>query len=79
MKSIEVNDQVADIIRDGKKLLKHYFSNISFPFFENSETLVIKNNNNLMAITETKISSQEINKVDDKDVILKVLRVVNVN
>ncbi|MGI9533374.1 MAG: tRNA pseudouridine(55) synthase TruB [Thermodesulfobacteriota bacterium] len=79
IKSIDVNDRVAAIIRDGKKILKLYFSDVSFPSIDKSEILVVKNNNNLMAITETIISSAEIEKADENEVILKVLRVININ
>ncbi|MGI9553748.1 MAG: tRNA pseudouridine(55) synthase TruB [Thermodesulfobacteriota bacterium] len=78
IKSIDVNDEVAAIIRDGKKLLKHYFSGVSFPLIDKSETLAVKNNDNLMAITETRTSSGEIKKADENEVILKVLRVINI-
>jgi len=79
LKSIEVSDEVANIIRDGKKLLKSYFTGILFPNFEESEILVVKNNGNLMAITRAQVSSDRISYLDDEGIILKILRVINVN
>ena len=76
---IDVDDKLAEIIRNGKKLMKEYFTNISFPYFNKNETIAVRNNNNLIALTETKISSSEIEEADDKDVIFKVLRVININ
>ena len=79
IKSINVSDELADIIRDGKKLLKSYFANVSFPIFEKFEILAVKSNNNLMAMTKTQVSSGEMKQADDNDVILQVLRVINTN
>ncbi|MGI9535011.1 MAG: tRNA pseudouridine(55) synthase TruB [Thermodesulfobacteriota bacterium] len=77
--SIDVNDMLAEIIRDGKKLIKEYFVNVSFQNFKKYETIAVKNNNNLIALTETKISFSEFEEADDSDVILRILRVININ
>ncbi len=77
--SIEVSDEIASIIRDGKKLLKSYFTGVLFPNFEGSEILAVKNSGDLMAITRAQVPSDRISSLDDKDIILKVLRVINVN
>lgn len=65
LKSIEVSDEIASIIRDGKKLLGSYFTGVLFPNFEESEILVVKNNSNLMAITRAQVSSDKISCLDD--------------
>ena len=77
--TIDVNDKLAEIIRDGRKLIKKYFSNVSFPNFTKHETLTFKNNNNLIALAETKVSSSQFEAVNDNEVIFKVIRVININ
>jgi len=79
IKSIDVNDRVSDIVRNGKKLIKQYFESVSFPIFNKFDTLAVKNNNNLIAITEARMSSGEIEEADDSSVILKINRVININ
>lgn len=79
LKSIDVNDELANVIRDGKKLLKDHFTTVSFPKFKKSEVLVVKNNKGLIAITETQMSSLEMEQANEGDVILNILRVININ
>lgn len=79
LRSVEVSDQLSGMIRDGKKLLKSCFTGVAFPTFEKSEILTVKNNGDLIAITEAQVSSSEAGCLDDEDVVLKTLRVINVN
>ncbi len=79
LRSVEVSDKFAGMIRDGKKLLKSCFTGVVFPTFEKSEILTVRNNGELIAITEAQISSGEAECLDEEDVVLKTLRVINVN
>ena len=75
--NIYVNDKLENIIRNGKKLIKEYFINLDIPELKAQEKIVIKNDKKTVAILESMISTNEINKVNNKETIFKALRVLN--
>ncbi len=75
--NINVDDELEKIIRNGKKLLKQYFTGHELPELNNRDKVVIRNGNRTVAILETLKPTSEINKIKDKETIFKVLRVLN--
>ena len=75
--NINVDDELEKIIRNGKKLLKEYFTGHELPILNIRDKLVISNGNRTVAILETLKPTAEINNIKNNETIFKVLRVLN--
>lgn len=76
LKSVEVKPEVSKNIKNGALLTKRVLNCVEFPYFKKREQIVIKCSNEVIAATESLISSVNLKKVNDNEEILKILRVV---
>ena len=74
---IYVDDELEKIIRNGKKLIKEYFSGLEIPNLNSQDKLVVCNGNHTVAILSTLIATSQINNIKNNETIFKVLRVLN--
>lgn len=77
IKVINVSSSLASQIRQGKQILKSHLDLDCLPTFEAGDHLSVCENQSLVSITQANISSSELGRVDDQNVILKLLRVFN--
>ena len=77
MAQVKVSSDVADQIRQGKQIMKSHISLNDLPQFNAGDHLKIYENSGLVSITEATVNSAEIGDVNDRTIILKLLRVFN--
>lgn len=77
MAQVKVSSDVADQIRQGKQIMKSHISLNDLPDFNAGDHLKIYEDSGLVSITEATVNSAEIGDVNDRTIILKLLRVFN--
>jgi tRNA pseudouridine55 synthase len=77
MREINVTNGVAAGIRDGKQIRKSDLSSISIPTFDVGAKLRICEDQKLVSIVEALVRNYDLDKLDDKEVVLRLLRVFN--
>lgn len=77
MAQVKVSSDVATQIRQGKQIMKSHISLNDLPDFNAGDHLKIYEDSSLVSITESKVNSVEVGNLDDRTVILKLLRVFN--
>ncbi len=77
IKDINVGREIAMQIKMGKQIRKSYLNSESIPQFEVGDKLKIYENSDLISLAEALVGSVDLDKLDDKTVVLRLLRVFN--
>ena len=73
---LNVTSDQANKIKNGIKITKNFINNKNLPLFKKGIKIVIKNNNEVIAVTESLVSNDKIDEINDNDIVLRVLRVI---
>ena len=77
IKDIGVTDGVSLCIKQGRQIIKSYLNWANVPQFEAGDRMKVYENDELVSIGEAVVSSGDLDKLDSKTVVLKLLRVLN--
>jgi tRNA pseudouridine55 synthase len=77
IKDIGVTDGVSVHIKQGRQIIKSYLNWSNVPKFEAGDKMKIYEKDKLVSIGEAVVSSGDLDKLDSKTVVLKLLRVFN--
>lgn len=77
IKEINVSSSMAAQIRQGKQILKSHLDLSDLPHFTAGDHLGVYKNKSLVSITQAKVSSCELEGLDDQTIVFKLLRVFN--
>jgi tRNA pseudouridine55 synthase len=75
VKEVNVTKRVAAQIRMGKQVRKSDLSSVSIPHFKAGDKLKICENRELVSVAEALAGTCDLDKLDDREVVLKLLRV----
>ena len=79
LKNIDMDSELSEKVKKGKKLKMEYFGSLTLPSFKEGERLAIKENGVTFAVAEALIDSDKISQTEVDDVMIKALRVLNIN
>lgn len=77
MREINITKWVAAGIRDGKQIRKSDLNSTSVPAFDVGAKLRICENRKLVSIAQALVRDYDLDKLDDREVVLRLLRVFN--
>jgi tRNA pseudouridine55 synthase len=76
-KEINVTKKIAAQIRDGKQIRKSDLDSVSIPRFEVGDRLKICESRELVSVALALVRDYDLDKLDDREIVLKLLRVFN--
>jgi tRNA pseudouridine55 synthase len=77
IKNVNVGNGIAMQIKMGRQIRKSYIDSGNITRFEAGDKLKIYENSDLVSVAEALVSSADLDKLDDKTVVLRLLRVLN--
>ncbi|MGH7889672.1 MAG: hypothetical protein ACRENF_03895, partial [Thermodesulfobacteriota bacterium] len=77
IKTLNVGKEAATQIKSGKQVKKSYLDPVNVPSFEVGDKLKICLNSELVCVAEALVSFSDLDKLDDKTAVLRLLRVFN--
>jgi tRNA pseudouridine55 synthase len=77
MREINITEWVAAGIRDGKQIRKSDLNSASVPAFDVGARLRICENRKLVSIAQALVGDYDLDKLDDREVVFRLLRVFN--
>jgi tRNA pseudouridine55 synthase len=77
IKIVNVGNGIAMQIKMGRQIRKSYIDSGNITRFEAGDKLKIYENSDLVSVAEALVSSADLDKLDDKTVVLRLLRVLN--
>ncbi|MBI4228297.1 MAG: tRNA pseudouridine(55) synthase TruB [Deltaproteobacteria bacterium] len=77
LKQIYVTKNASNRIRNGQQIRKSYLDLSNIPEFEAGERLAVYEHINLVSLSQARFNSYELNKIEDRQIIFRHLRVFN--
>lgn len=76
-KDLQINSDIAAMIKNGKQLSKSILSEVQLPNFNKMDIIKTLFNGNVISLSEALIDSTQFEYTEDKDIIFRHLRVLN--
>jgi tRNA pseudouridine55 synthase len=77
IKKVSVSDKVASQIKDGKQIRKSDLPSTDTAHFEAGEKIRVYRNSELICIAEAVVGYRDLDKLDSKEIMFKLIRVFN--